>query len=291
MKTKLSIIVLLSLLFGKAELYSQCANPSNIYSFIYNEKNYEVIKEMKTWNDASACAVERNGYLVEINDMNEQTAINDALVRAGVNTTYTSIENGGDIAYVWIGATDQTTEGTWLWNGNNDANGTHFWTGQGAGGTGNGVSVNELFNNWGGKSNGAAMEPDNYGSGQHYAAIGLAGWPSGTTSLGIAGEWNDIIGSSLLYFIIEKNTGVGIDEGNSQNEFKIFPNPSFDKLFIEAQNISIGSSYEILDLTGKLMVKDAFKVVNEIDIAELTKGVYLLKIEAKNATSIKFTKE
>ena len=36
----------------------QCANSSNIYSFIYNGHSYEVVRENKTWLDASKCAVE-----------------------------------------------------------------------------------------------------------------------------------------------------------------------------------------------------------------------------------------
>ena len=60
-------LVTIQLLLGNIS-FSQCADTSNIYSFAYNGHTYEVIKENKTWTDASLCAVSRGGYLVEIND-------------------------------------------------------------------------------------------------------------------------------------------------------------------------------------------------------------------------------
>ncbi len=88
----------------------------------------------------------------------------------------------------------------------------HFWTRQGSNGAGNGSAVNGAYNNCGGSSTGIPKEPDNFGSSQHHAAIGLTGWLSGKTMLGVAGEWNDIIGSSSLYFVIEFNSGVGVND-------------------------------------------------------------------------------
>ncbi len=69
-----------SLLFTALIMYcsqgfGQCADSLNIYSFEYNGHSYEVVKENKTWTDASACAVERGGYLSEINDSAEQDSI------------------------------------------------------------------------------------------------------------------------------------------------------------------------------------------------------------------------
>ena len=90
---------------------------------------------------------------------------------------------GGGIAYVWIGATDQQTEGTWLWDGNNDNTGGNFWIGQGTNGSGNGAAVGGAFFYWGGTSTGTPNEPDDYANAQDHAAIGLAGWPSGTNLL------------------------------------------------------------------------------------------------------------
>jgi hypothetical protein len=49
-----------------------CINTENVFSTTFSGKKYEFIKERKNWRDAAECAIERGGYLVEINDANEQ---------------------------------------------------------------------------------------------------------------------------------------------------------------------------------------------------------------------------
>ena len=288
---KILLIAFFGFLLSGNQVWSQCADDANIFSFTFNNIDYEVVKEMKNWSDASACAVERGGHLVEIDDLNEQNAVFNGINNAGVSPTYTSVANGGGIAYVWIGGTDQDTEGTWLWDGNNDNTGINFWSGQGANGSGNGSAENNLYNNWGGKSTGTNNEPDDFGQGQDYAAIGLEGWPSGTTNLGIAGEWNDIDGSSSLYFVIEKDNTVGTNSFN-QPEVKIYPNPTSDKLFVDNTDISGKTQFEIYDLTGKILAKGLLNDNNEINTKRLNQGIYYLKIENQHFTEfIKFVKQ
>lgn len=127
MKTK--ILLLLPLFYFNYAFSQQqnCTNTTNVYKFTHNSKVYEIVKELKTWINAAACAVERGGYLAEINNQNEQNSIYDAIINgAGIATNYATVNDGGGIAYVWIGATDKNIEGTWLWDGNNDNIGTNF---------------------------------------------------------------------------------------------------------------------------------------------------------------------
>lgn len=262
---------------------AQCADPGNIYTFTHDGKTYEIVKELKSWTDAAACATERGGYLVEINSLSEQTAMFDAILNgAMISPTYTSIANGGGIAYVWTGATDQGTEGTWLWDGNSDNTGIHFWTGQGANGLGNGSPVNDLYNNWGGSSNGVANEPDNYGSGQDHGAIGLTGWPAGTTLLGSAGEWNDIIGSSLLYFIIEMESASGSMDRilHAGDKIKISPNAGSGIFYIDSQ-----LEYrwvEVYSITGSLLMKTDNQ--KQLDLSGFDKSIYIVRISGDSFT-------
>ena len=259
-------------LFFTASAYSQCADSANIYEFSYSGKIYEVVKEKKTWDAAASCAVERGGYLVEINDQDEQDAVYDAIINgAGVSSTYVVVGNGGAIAYVWIGATDKSREGIWLWDGDGDDEGTVFWTGQGANGSDNGEAADGAFYNWGGKSKGKAQEPDNW-SGQDHAAIGLAGWPSGSTALGVAGEWNDIVGFSSLYYVIEYDS---LSSGINNYEtpvFKIYPNPTTGILNVRGYGIE---SIEIIDFTGRSL---KYFGTLTIDLSDHPKGIYFVKI-------------
>lgn len=293
MKRNLFLIAALFLL-PFIKLSAQCAQTANIYTFTYGGHTYEIVKEMKNWTNAAACAVERGGYLVEINDQAEQALVYSKIQAAGISSTYTQVMDGGGTAYIWIGATDKFTEGSWKWDGVNANSGTAFWNGQGAAGTGGGSAVGNAFVNWGGKSTGTIQEPDNFmtSTDQDGAAIALAGWPSGTTMLGIAGEWNDIAITNAIYFIIEKNN-TGLNEINKMDKVEIYPNPA--KEFIQLKNIEDKNALiQILNLEGKLIKTVLLSEVsdNMIETSAFAKGVYFVKvITAENNYSLKFIKQ
>jgi hypothetical protein len=268
--------------FSACKTHSQCANEVNVYHFTYDGRNYEIIKELKSWADAAACAVERGGKLVEINDLYEQTAVYNALSVSGISTTYSPVTDGGGTSYVWIGGTDNVTEGTWIWDGTNDGSGTNFWTGQGAAGANNGVAVGGAYVNWGGASTAVYKEPDDYGSAQDAAAMALTGWPSGTTSLGIAGEWNDISMSNAIYFIVEYSSS-SINKSNNENNssFVVSPNPCTNYLSISGTDEIV--NLKIFDVKGLLIrdQKKAFVPEAKIKVDSLNAGTYFLLIEGK----------
>ncbi len=290
MKKNLFIIAAFVLL-PFIKLSAQCAQTANIYTFTYGGHTYEIVKEMKNWTNAAACAVERGGYLVEINDQAEQTLVYSKIQAAGISSTYTQVMDGGGTAYIWIGATDKFTEGSWKWDGINANTGTAFWNGQGAAGAGGGSAVGNAFINWGGKSTGTINEPDDYGGQQDAAAIALAGWPSGTTMLGIAGEWNDIALTNAVYFIVEKNN-TGVIENNNKYEIELYPNPA--KEFIQLKNVNDkNANIQILNIEGKVIKQVLYSElsVNKIDIRDFTKGMYLVKVfSSENQYFLKFIK-
>ena len=160
---------------------------SSIFSFVYNGKNYEVIKENKSWEHAISFAVNRGGYLVEINNLEEQNAIFSELdENAGIIIKNTL--NEFSLGAVWLGGHDQSTEGTWIWDGNNDGSGEQFWSGGLSG-----SPIGGLYNNWG-------NEPDN-SSNQDVLSISLE-----QSSRFAPGEWNDLDGNTnSLFFVIEYN--------------------------------------------------------------------------------------
>lgn len=176
-----------------------CASPDNIYSFTYDGKDYEVVKENKTWEEAAACAAERGGFLAEINDADENAALfNELTNNASIINSNTTAADGGGASYVWIGGNDIATESTWIWDGNNEGTTVQFWQG-----AANGNPVDGLYNNWG-------NEPDDFmdgpgGTEQDGLGLALTEWPLGSGSLGSAAQWNDVSHTNKLYYIIEYN--------------------------------------------------------------------------------------
>jgi len=215
------------------------------YSFTIGTTSYKLVTTQRDWVSAVADAVQQGGHLVEINDSAEQAGIWQAIQDSGISMTYTTVSDGGGVAYVWIGATDKANEGTWLWDGNNDNNGENFWNGQGAWGANDGSAVNGAYYNWGGTNTGTPNEPDDYGSNQDAAAIGLDAWPAAGMG-NIAGEWNDIDINNSLYYIIEFDTNA-IDKNESIPALSIDQNNKQIRL----QTTGLLSHVDVYDLNGK----------------------------------------
>lgn len=257
-----------------------CLDSSNTYFFNYNGHRYAVVQEQKTWSEAAACARELGYFLVHIEDSAEQQAIADTLINgANVSRSYTSVLDGGGAAYVWIGATDKSTEGQWQWDGDDTLSAVDFWTGQGSAGAGNGSAVGGAYHNWGGSNQGAANEPDDF-QGQDGGAMALQNWPFGQ-----AFEWNDIDLSNNLYFIMESASGIGLEEEKAHEAmpFTLFPNPAQDKLHLKNHASAPLASVQIMNTAGQVMWENNNPGTREskLDISFLEKGVYSVVITTK----------
>lgn len=85
-------------------------------------------------------------------------------------------------------------------------------------------------------------------------------------------------------------TGVGINEIN-QSELAIYPVPASDIVYLKVTDDLIGTNYVITDLTGKIIMNGKFdSLVSKINILELSKGVYFVKLDELNGTQ-KFIKK
>ena len=80
------------------------------------------------------------------------------------------------------------------------------------------------------------------------------------------------------------STSLGVNEFTS-NKFTIYPNPTSNLLHISG--INEVESLEILDLNGRQLIKKAG--INSVDISDLSKGVYFLKLN--NKETFKFIKK
>ena len=248
------------------------------YSFTIGNTSYKLVTTQRDWVSAAADAVQQGGHLVEINDSAEQAGIWQAIQDSGISMTYTAVSDGGGVAYVWIGATDKQNEGTWLWDGDNDNNGENFWNGQGAWGANNGSAVNGAYYNWGGTNTGTPNEPDDYGSNQDAAAIGLEPWPSAGAG-NIAGEWNDIAITNSLYYIIEFDTNT-IDENKSIPDLIIAQNGK--KIRLQATKLL--TNIEVFDLSGKQIVNFKNLQTRNFNLKLPASGLFIIRTRFYNQT-------
>jgi hypothetical protein len=258
---KYSIFSFLILFGFIQDANSQCVSSSNnVFSFIANGVQYEIIKENKSWSAASSCAVSRGGYLAEINNQLEQDSIYYNLTQAGINNGSTVAPDGGGASYVWIGGNDLTQEGRWVWDGDNTGMSTHFYQG-----TRTGNAINGLFNNWG-------NEPDNFNNNQDGLGLALTSWPFGTAS-----QWNDVNASNSLYYVIEfPVNSTGIIE-NTNELFQIYPNPVSNLISINAtKRYNKKNQILITDVSGKEIYKN--QLVSSINVSDWRSGNYIIQI-------------
>lgn len=264
---KTSIIITLISVFSNP-LTAQCAEQSLVYSFDFNGKIYEVIRDNKTWVQAAQCAVERGGYLTEINSQAEQDAIFAGLGDASITISNTRAFECGTCSFVWIGGHDSTIEGNWIWDGANDGEGPQFWMGD----RNNGEAIDNLYNNWG-------NEPDNFNN-QDRLALALNNF-----IFGVAGQWNDLTGTNTLYYVIEYNSIVGIEDKDLGYKLLIYPNPTPDKLQIINRNQDSVVGLAFFSAVGqKVKEIDVLNQadLNNIDISALNSGVYFLNVHFQN---------
>ncbi len=242
-----------------------------IYSFSFGNSTYELVQDKLSWEDAASYAADNGGHLVHINSLDEQNAVYDAIVNgAQISDTYTTVLDGGGVAYIWIGATDKNNEDDWIWDGDNDGNGESFWSGNG-----DGSAVNNAYYNWGGTSDGTPNEPDDFFSNQDAAAIGLAVWPAVLENLGSASEWNDIDITNELYFIVEyDNNSINYYKPNNF-DLRIYPNPAINAMYINSSEDV--REINFINTTGEIVL-NLFPISSNTFLNfELPSGLYIIE--------------
>lgn len=112
--------------------------------------------------------------------------------------------------------------------------------------------------------------------------------------------------TNYAYFVtIEDNNGLAISSGygawitgsntlstndieNTKNSFSVYPNPTFNELFLNVKDIK---NVKVFSMDGKLMKVNSLE--NKVNVENLTNGVYLIQITYKNGKTEtqKFVKE
>lgn len=241
---------------------AQCSpNIANIYAYTFNGIGYEIVKENLSWTDAAACAVSRGGKLIEINSKAEQDTLFVHINNAGIVASNTVAPDGGGASYVWLGGNDLSTEGKWVWDGDHTGSSDQFWQG-----TSTGNPVGGLYSNWG-------NEPDNWNN-QDGLGFAFTNWP-----LGLAGQWNDVKETNLLYYVIEYAHSTSVPEVKAFT-FSVYPNPTQSELNFG----TLSGEAIIYDLAGKQLESFSLKKDQSINLNYLPPGSYT--IEVNNETGI-----
>lgn len=119
-------------------------------TYFYNGHSYQITSAAMTWTNAEAEAVSMGGHLV---------TINDALENSWLAGTFTGYSND-----IWIGYSDATKEGTWVWTDGSDS----------------------TYANWDYYNN----QPDNHLGQEDYGEISIS-----------TGRWNDLPNNAWGYLI------------------------------------------------------------------------------------------
>lgn len=77
------------------------SSSDKVASTVYGGHEYTLYKKLMTWNDARDWCKNQGGNLVTITSSGEQAAVESLMTKAS--------------NWIWLGATDEASEGTWRW--------------------------------------------------------------------------------------------------------------------------------------------------------------------------------
>ena len=191
--TRLNIIFLANIFM--LDLGSVAASENSVKSF--EGHAYEVISLPMTWSEAEEHAKQKLGTLAKIDSLQE-----NVFLQSLMSQITTAAQDGGGAKYFWLGGSDTGLEGNWQW-----VDGTQIDS--------SAITNRALWGQGPGFETGLS-EPDNFMGNQDCLAMGLETWPKDAetlSTLGTAGQWNDISCSNKLSFVIEYDVTASFADG------------------------------------------------------------------------------
>jgi hypothetical protein len=102
--------------------------------------------------------------------------------------------------------------------------------------------------------------------------------------------WNELVGDEYNSYEYYTKTSSLSNETINNNLTLLYPNPVINVLNIKVDDILINQPYDIFDSLGRVVLKGKLnEVETTINVEQLSKGIYYLKVSDKNAS--KFIKE
>jgi photosystem II stability/assembly factor-like uncharacterized protein len=99
----------------------------------------------------------------------------------------------------------------------------------------------------------------------------------------VAGTFARSIQSLSLDSLFDFSTSIAELE---QENWSVYPNPVKDKVYIESENSWLGSQWTIVDLNGRKVAAGSLNS-NSISTADLSKGIYFLRIDSPEGMRLK----
>ena len=94
--------------------------------------------------------------------------------------------------------------------------------------------------------------------------------------------------TNTIYYLIEYDSGLGIDGSDVQNKINIYPNPFENLIKFESNSNLAIELITIFDNVGKEVIRvNTYKdYQNGIDVSSLQNGVYIVNMKFENGTQI-----
>jgi hypothetical protein len=104
--------------------------------------------------------------------------------------------------------------------------------------------------------------------------------------LGVAGQWNDVDETNVLYYAIEYIGLSAMDELQAST-FAVYPNPSAGQvqLKLQQENSLAPCQVEIFNMLGERVFSAETSTSLAIDLSNEPKGMYFVKVQQGGAVS------
>lgn len=126
---------------------------------------------------------------------------------------------------------------------------------------------------------------------QGRAIVGIQN-QTGTSALAAPGRnapgmWSATQEGWLFTPICNVCQGVGVDEGENENEFSVFPNPSNGFFTLQIQNTnSTIASYDVVDISGRVVRSAKVNPQQQIQFTLESSGMYFVNVYDENGNLI-----
>lgn len=97
------------------------------------------------------------------------------------------------------------------------------------------------------------------------------------------------IGTYYLSLNLTRQGTVGLSD-LAKSKITLFPNPAND--IVSVKDLKEATSYEVIDVFGKVVLKGILEIGGAVNVSELSKGAYIFKLKAqKGVETVKFIKK